>query len=69
MKKALRKRIGKNVREARELQDLTQDVFARKAKISRGFLSEIETGTKSISVETFIRLCRVSGLAPEALAT
>jgi transcriptional regulator with XRE-family HTH domain len=69
MKKTLRRRIGKNVREARETLDMTQDLFARKAKISRGFLSDVERGARAISVETFISLCRASGLAPEALVT
>lgn len=69
MKKTLRIRIGKNVRTARETLDLTQDLFAKRAKISRGFLSEIENGRKAISVETFIRLCRAGYLAPEAMVT
>ena len=38
--------IGERIRELREVQNYTREVFAEKAGISSKFLYEIETGKK-----------------------
>ncbi len=49
--------IGERIRELREVQNYTREVFAEKAGISSKFLYEIETGKKGFSADT---LCRIS---------
>lgn len=62
MDKKLAKRIGQRVKTARTDIGLSQDKFARMAKVTRGYLSDIERGEKSISVETLVKLCKASGV-------
>lgn len=49
--------IGDRIRELREIQNFTREVFAEKVDISAKFLYEIEVGRKGFSAET---LCRIS---------
>jgi len=69
MTKTLRNKIGTRICVARHDSLLTQEELARKAHISRGFLSDIERGKRAIAVETLARLCRALKLNPtEVLA-
>ena len=65
MKRSLRKRIGKNLLEARTDLGLTQQELASRVRISRGFVSEIENGSKAVGLETFFKLCAAVELEPE----
>lgn len=56
---ALREAVGAVVRERRRAADLTLVDLARRADISVGFLSQIELGKNSPSVDTLYRLCLV----------
>lgn len=49
--------IGERIRELRERQNYTREVFAEKVDISSKFLYEIETGKKGFSADT---LCRIA---------
>lgn len=49
--------IGERIRELREIQNYTREVFAEKVDISSKFLYEIETGKKGFSADT---LCRIA---------
>ena len=49
--------VGERIRELRERQNYTREVFAEKVDISAKFLYEIETGKKGFSADT---LCRIS---------
>lgn len=64
MKKQLRIRIGKKISSARRLHGLSQEAFAERAHVSRGFLSDIERGTRAISVETLVQLCKAARMTP-----
>lgn len=50
-------RAGERIRELREVQKYTREVFAEKVDISPKFLYEIETGRKGFSADV---LCRIS---------
>jgi XRE family transcriptional regulator, fatty acid utilization regulator len=50
--------IGRFVREARATVKESQTEFAQRIGISRGFLSEIETGSKVISINTLVLIAR-----------
>jgi DNA-binding NtrC family response regulator len=58
---ALRRRIGERVREERKRQALTLSQLAQRTGLSVGFLSQIELGKNSASVETLYRIARALG--------
>lgn len=49
--------IGKRIRSFRIQNELKQAQLAESLDVSTNFISEIETGKKSISLETLCRLC------------
>lgn len=51
--------IGERIRELRELQNYTREVFAEKVDISAKFLYEIEVGKKNFSANTLCRIARL----------
>lgn len=61
--------IGERIKKRRTELDWTQDVLAQKAGISKGFLSDLETGKRSISAETLLDLARVLGLSLDFIMT
>jgi transcriptional regulator with XRE-family HTH domain len=50
--------LGMELRKARLKAGLTQEVLAVKAHLSREFISQVERGVSSPSVENFLRICR-----------
>lgn len=60
-------RVGDRIRERRVDLKLTQEELASKAGISKGFLSDVETGKRNISAETLLDLARVLGLSLDAV--
>ena len=60
--------LGVQLREARTLAGLTQEELAHRAKLSREYISMVERGTKAVTVEVFVGLCKVlRASAPELL--
>jgi transcriptional regulator with XRE-family HTH domain len=64
---SLNKRIGQKLKTYRTNGGRTQEQFARRLGVTRGFLSDIERGVKAISIETLARICKRTGLKPAAL--
>lgn len=70
--------VGERIRRRRNELGWTQDVLAEKAGISKGFLSDLENGKRSVGADTLLDIARVlslsldylmTGKAPEAEAT
>lgn len=59
--------IGAKIREARKKQGISQERLAELADISPAFVGHIERGTRIMSLETFIKICRVMDLSPDYL--
>ena len=57
--KEINKAIGDKIHKLRRLNAMTQSELAERAGISVTFLSEIENGKKSMSVDTLIKLSSV----------
>ena len=55
--------IGANIRKIRMDQDLTVTQLARKASLTKGALSKIETGQTSASIATLMRIADALGMA------
>ncbi|QDU60816.1 Alginate biosynthesis transcriptional regulatory protein AlgB [Planctomycetes bacterium Pan216] len=57
----LQRRIGEKIREERKSHNLTLAEMAERTGLSVGFLSQIELGKNSASVETLYRISRALG--------
>lgn len=62
-------KVGKRIRERRTELGWTQDVLARKAGISKGFLSDVENGKRSVGAETLLDIARALGRSLDFLMT
>lgn len=60
----LQRKIGERIREARKAHSLTLAQTAERTGLSVGFLSQIELGKNSASVETLYRIARALGMQP-----
>lgn len=60
----LQRRIGEKIRESRKERSLTLAQMAERTGLSVGFLSQIELGKNSASVETLYRIARALGMDP-----
>lgn len=49
--------LGEELRKARQAAGMTQEDLAAKARMDRAYISEIERGIASPSVDRFLRLC------------
>lgn len=49
-------KIGKLIREARELQSYSQDGFAGTAGLGRTYYGRVERGEQNISIQNLIRI-------------
>jgi transcriptional regulator with XRE-family HTH domain len=53
---AVRKAIGENIRKARRRAGLTQEQLAEAADLHPVYISQVERGTKAVSVEALWKL-------------
>lgn len=60
----LQRRIGERIREARKQKSLTLAQLSERTGLSVGFLSQIELGKNSASVETLYRIACALGMTP-----
>jgi transcriptional regulator with XRE-family HTH domain len=61
------KRIGKNIRAARQSKNLTIETLSELADISESFLGTVERGESSISIETLTNLCKALDVSADSL--
>jgi|ERR1700730_1664552 len=59
--------LGARIRERRAELRWTQDTLADKARISKGFLSDLENNNRSIGAERLLDLARVLGVSLDYL--
>jgi DNA-binding response OmpR family regulator len=59
---ALRESLGMAIRERRKSLSLTLAQMAAKTEVSLGYLSQIELGKNSASIETLYRICLALGI-------
>ena len=53
--------FGRNVRTLRERKSLSQKTIAEKANVNRSFVSDVERGTRNISIQNIVRLATALG--------
>lgn len=59
--------LGERIRQRRKALRLTQADLAEQADISASFLGHIERGSRVLSVQTLLLLCRALQTTPDAL--
>lgn len=59
--------IGKRVRELRERQGLTQTKLAKTLGTSQAALSQVEHGSRGLTVQQVVKLARVLGATPNEI--
>lgn len=61
--------LGQRIRIRRTELGWTQDALAQRAGISKGFISDVENGKRSVGAETLLDLARVLGRSLDYLMT
>jgi len=59
----LREKLGQKIREARLAADLTQEELGFAAEISRNYVSLLELGESSPTVDILVQICKVLGVS------
>ena len=65
MRKNLKTKIGEVLRAKREKLGISQEGLAERAGVDRTYVSILERGLKSPTVETLERICDALGTSPE----
>ncbi|HVU60236.1 MAG TPA: helix-turn-helix transcriptional regulator [Mycobacteriales bacterium] len=60
---AHRRAFGDRVRALREERSWSQEVLADRAEVTREYISRIESGTQSVSLDVIVRVARGFGLS------
>ena len=61
--------VGQRIRKRRTELGWTQDVLAKKAGISKSFLSDLENGKRNVGADTLYDIARVLSLSLDYLMT
>ncbi len=59
--------LGEELRKARLSARLTQEELAFKADVSRNYVSLLELGEKSPTVQTLLRICKALGVKASSI--
>lgn len=59
------KKLGKRMREYRQLKNLTQEELAERVSLSNVYISHIERGLTKTSLNTLIKICNVLNVTPD----
>lgn len=59
--------VGEELRRARKAAGVTQEELAFNAKLDRRYVSHLENGHKSPTVEVLLRICQALGVAASGL--
>src|ERR1051325_5430684 len=60
--------IGERIKEVRESLRMTQDDLADKARLSKGFISDVENNKRGISSDNLLRIATALGATLDYLA-
>ena len=61
------KNLGVKIKKIREKIGLSQEVLAKKLKISRVAISQIETGSRKISAEEIVKFSKTFNISTDVL--
>lgn len=55
--------VGEELRNAREVAGMTQEELSSRARVDRSYISQLERGLKSPTLEMLLRLCKAMGVS------
>lgn len=55
--------VGEELRNAREGAGMTQEELSSKARVDRSYISQLERGLKSPTLDMLLRLCKAMGVS------
>jgi transcriptional regulator with XRE-family HTH domain len=55
--------VGEELRKAREAAGMTQEELSSKARVDRSYISQLERGLKSPTLDMLLRLCMALGVS------
>ena len=61
------KTIGKHIREVRQRNNLSQAMLSELVDKTPSYISYIESGVKSMSLDTFVLIANALGVSPDQL--
>ena len=64
----LEKAFGSALRELRNQRALSQEALAFESELARNYISQLELGSKSPSLRTIFKLCKVLETSPAAMS-
>lgn len=59
--------VGKKIKRLRQAQDITAQELAKRAKVSAGYLSEVERGLSAVSVDKLSQIAEGLGVGLDTL--
>ena len=62
-----RKVIGENIRTLRRARGWTQETLARKTKMNSGYISTLELGQVTVSVDNLVKIAKALKTTPADL--
>jgi transcriptional regulator with XRE-family HTH domain len=66
-KRSFNQKFGDVLREARQAANITQEELAFRADLHRTYISLLERGLRSPTLESLFRICEALGEEPESL--
>lgn len=63
----LEKAFGSALRDLRNQRALSQEALAFEAELARNYISQLELGSKSPSLRTIFKLCKVLDTSPSSM--
>ena len=59
--------VGEELRKARRAAGLTQEALSSKARVDRSYISQLERGLKSPTLDMLLRLCKAMGVSASGI--
>jgi len=63
----IQKKFGDKLREIRKEKDLSQEKLAFKCGLHRTYISDIERGSRNVSLKNIEKIAKALGISPKSL--
>lgn len=63
----IEQKFGNKIRELRLKQDISQEELAFRANLSKNYISDVERGTRNISLQSISKIARGFGVSEKDL--
>lgn len=63
----IKKQFGEKIRQIRKQKKISQEELAFRASLHRTYISDIERGTRNVSLENIEKIAKALNITPEKL--